>query len=238
MLVCTVVLLATGWALWHEADTRQVIAHPAHHRAGSVPAAVPSTDQSASAEPVEDRSAQDWPVFAHVGELQLILPNPGAKAVAYHQASYPDALPLVPVGHLLKNYAGHLFHAPQDTPGPRYIVQPQRTGRTTRATTAVDIVAPDDMDIYAPVTGTVVKVKRYKLYGQYPDIEVEIKPDDQSGYRVVMIHLDDVAVQDGDHVSATLDPIGTPRVFPFHSVVNDYVGGGDPHVHLEVKAAP
>lgn len=178
---------------------------------------------------------EGWPVFATAAGLDLVLPNPGVEAVAYHQASYGDAIRLTPVGELLKNYAGKLFDAEEDSPGPRYIVQPQRTGRRTAPTSAVDLVLPKKMDVYSPVTGTVVVAKRYKLYGRYPDVRVEIRPTDHPEVRVVVIHLTDVHVRDGDEVSATLSPIGTARVFPFHSVVNDYVGGGDPHVHLEVK---
>lgn len=188
-----------------------------------------------SAAPSAAFSNADWPIFAEVQGLMLVVPNPGVKAVAYHQASYPDALTLRPRGVLLRNYGGRLFHPIPETPGPRYIVQPQRTGRSTDLTSAVDLVAPEHMDIYSPITGKVVFAKRYKLYGQYPDMQVEIVPADHQELRVVLIHLTDLQVHKGDEVSATLSVIGSPRVFPFRSVVNDYVGGGDPHVHLEVK---
>jgi hypothetical protein len=50
-----------------------------------------------------------------------------------------------------------------------------------------------------------------------------------------MIHLAHVRVARGDRVSATLSVIGVPRVFPFRSETDDYVRGGDPHVHIEIK---
>jgi hypothetical protein len=97
-------------------------------------------------------------------------------------------------------------------------------------------MAPAQTDVYAPIDGTVVQAKRYKLYGQYPDMIVRIKPDVDPNSQVVMIHLTNVQVHKGDEVHATLSVIGQPRTFPFHSEVNDYVPGGDPHVHIEVKA--
>jgi hypothetical protein len=81
----------------------------------------------------------------------------------------------------------------------------------------------------------VVQVKPYKLYGKYPDERVEISVDGHPDVHVVMIHLTHVRVARGDQVSATLSVIGEPRVFPFRSETDDYVRGGDPHVHIEIK---
>jgi hypothetical protein len=49
-----------------------------------------------------------------------------------------------------------------------------------------------------------------------------------------MIHLSGVRVHRGEPVFATLSVIGYPRVFPFRSQVDDYVRGGNPHVHIEI----
>jgi hypothetical protein len=163
------------------------------------------------------------------------LPVRNPEAVAYHQAYYSDAQPLRPIGHLTQNHYKSAFSPPPAQPGPDYMIEAPR-GRGTGPTTAVDVMAPGQADVYSPVDGTVVQVKRYKLYGQYPDMIVRIKPDADPKAQVVMIHLTNVQVHKGDQVRATLSVIGQPRTFPFHSEVNDYVPGGDPHVHIEVKA--
>jgi hypothetical protein len=172
--------------------------------------------------------------FARVGGIELFVPTGRAKAIAYHEASYDDAMEMHPLGKLTKNFSRWAFDPPPDSTGPDYLVEASR-GRGTGPTTAADIVMARGSTVLAPIDGVVRQAKPYKLYGQYPDWRVEIEPTGHPELRVVMIHLDDVEVRRGDSVSATISPIGTPRVFPFHSAVNDYVPGGDPHVHLETK---
>jgi murein DD-endopeptidase MepM/ murein hydrolase activator NlpD len=167
------------------------------------------------------------------------LPAADVVDVCYHQASYADAMTLRPFGHLERNANRWMFDRPADTPGPGYIVMSAR-GRSTSGTSAVDIVLKPGTPILAPVSGRVTKAKPYRLYDRYRDWRVEIAPDDQPQLRVVIIHLSGVRVRRGDRVSATLSVIGLPREFGFRSQEDDYVPGGDPHVHIEVKepAAP
>src|SRR5204862_3962239 len=102
------------------------------------------------------------------------------------------------------------------------------------ATSAADIVMPAGTKVGAPVSGVVAKVRRYRLYGGYVDHEVEIRPDGAPDLRVAMIHLDDLAVHEGDEVSQGASVIGVPRIFPFSSQTDLYIPGGNPHVHMEV----
>ncbi len=205
---------------------------PASHpgRTGGTATSVPVADEPS----VSPGGTSAWQGFARADGLMLMLPMQDPTAVAYHQAYYGDAFGMHPLGNIERNANKAQFDAPQETSGPVYIVQSSR-GRGTGPTTAVDIVMPRQAAVMAPIDGTVVVAKRYKLYGQYPDWRVEIRPTDRPDLRVIIIHLDEVQVRRGDEVSATLSPIGKPRVLPFHSAVNDYVPGGDPHVHIEVK---
>jgi hypothetical protein len=111
-------------------------------------------------------------------------------------------------------------------------------GRAHPATSAVDIVVARGQQVYVPVSGTVVEIKPYRLYGTYRDLRVAIRPTDAPTLQVVMIHLEKVSLEVGDTVVASVTPLGIARVFPFRSQVDDYVTGGRPHVHLEVKRAP
>ena len=52
-------------------------------------------------------------------------------------------------------------------------------------------------DVFAPVTGTVVKVKKYKLYGKWDDYELHIQPDGYPELDIVMIHVKDVSCAAG-----------------------------------------
>src|SRR5581483_8824985 len=127
--------------------------------------------------------------------------------------------PLHPLGHLVRDENLTKFR-PRTAPthGPAYVIMASR-GRPTPATSAVDVVT---------------KVKAYRLYGRYADVEVVIRPSADPRYRVVMIHLAHVSVRPGERVIAGLTRLGVARVFPFTSETDYYVGGHRPHVHLEV----
>lgn len=182
----------------------------------------------------EVREPKAWPALARVGKLTLTLPAPHPVAVAFHQASFPEARALEPVGRLVRNANRTMFEPPPDAPGPAYIVMSAR-GRGTPATSSVDVVVRPGTPIRSPVTGQVVRAERYRLYGRYQDWRVEIVPEGRPDLRVVLIHLARVGVRRGDPVSVTLSVIGYARELPFRSQVDDYVTGGDPHVHIEVK---
>ena len=172
--------------------------------------------------------------FAHAKGVTLYLPADEPRLVAYHEASYEDAATLAPMGHLKKNANRTKFDPPPPADGPGYLVMSSR-GRGTPATSAVDVVLEAGTRVHSPVSGVIVQVKPYRLYGRYQDERVEISVAGHPDVHVVMIHLAHVRVSRGDEVSATLSVIGVPRVFPFRSETDDYVRGGDPHVHIEIK---
>jgi hypothetical protein len=176
------------------------------------------------------------PVFARAGGVRLHLASPKVVAVAFHEASMGDAMPLHPLGICIvcRNRGKFRPPTPEDVE-LEYLVMDSR-GRPQAATSAVDMVMPRDTLLLSPVTGTVVAVKRYRLYYQYPDVRVEIRPDGAPEHSVAVIHLEHVRLEKGDRVEASETPLGTVRRFPFESQVDRYVRGGLPHVHLEVKA--
>jgi hypothetical protein len=171
--------------------------------------------------------------FARARGITLYLPTPDPVAVAYHEASFHDALALHPLGHVVRDANRWKFRPPARTPGLGYIVMSSR-GRSTPATSAADVVLRPSWPVHAPVTGRVIDVRPYRLYCRYADVEVRIRPTGQTRLSVIMIHLSGVRVHRGEPVFATLSVIGYPRVFPFRSQVDDYVRGGNPHVHIEI----
>jgi hypothetical protein len=154
--------------------------------------------------------------------------------IGYHEASYPVTLALSPVGRCVRDYNRTKFRKPAPGPGPAYFVMSSR-GRGQPATSAADIALPRGTIARSPVTGVVVVAKPYRLYGRYPDVRIAIRPDAVRGIEVIVIHVDRVRLHRGDRVFAGVTPLGIPRVFPFRSQVNDYIGPGIPHVHIEVN---
>ena len=172
--------------------------------------------------------------FAIVKRLALHLPAHRPKAVAYHEAALPAALAVQPLGRCARNVNRYKFDCPTTTPGPRYVVMSSR-GRVHPATSAVDVVISPRSPVLSPVTGTVAKVRPYSLYGKYRDYRISFIPEGRPNLAVVMIHLRRITVRPGDRVVGGATVVGSPRRLPFHSQVNDYVGSGVSHIHLEVK---
>jgi hypothetical protein len=188
-------------------------------------------------EPVPELPAP-LPVFAVAGGVRLRLPTVRPVALAYHEASMPRRIALQPFGSCVKCRNRWKFRPPRIGPSDlEYMVMDTR-GRPAPATSAVDVVVRRRDRIRSPVTGTVWRFRRYRLYGRYPDARVAIVPDGRPDRLVVLIHLQEVRVRSGDRVVASQTVLGRARRFPFESQVDRYVRGTHPHVHLEVKRPP
>jgi hypothetical protein len=172
--------------------------------------------------------------FAQAGAITLYLPARRYIALAYHEASGREALEMQPFGTCTRNENRTKFRRPHPVDGPKYVVMSSR-GRPHPATSALDVALKLEEPVLSPVTGTVTRVKRYRLYGTYLDIRLVVQPADRPDLRVVLIHLTDMQVRRGALVVAGTSVLGYARALPFRSQVNDYVGAGVSHVHLEVK---
>jgi hypothetical protein len=172
--------------------------------------------------------------FAQVRGLALHVPVGRAVGIAYHEAAKARALRLTPLGRCLRNENRTRFKKPAPTAGPRYVVMSSR-GRGHPATSAVDVAMAPGAEVLSPVTGTVSRVKRYRLYGVYRDFRLSLKPAGHDDLRAIVLHVTDLRVKPGTVLVAGATVLGTVRVFSFRSQVNDYFGRGVPHVHLEVQ---
>lgn len=110
---------------------------------------------------------------------------------------------------------------------------------------AIDCGGPVGATVYAPVSGTVVRVKKYDLYGNadYPDYQIHIQPDGRDDIDVVLIHLTDVSVKEGDTVEGGVTPMA--KVRDVYAYIGDsmqlksYTAKGDNgnHTHIQVNDA-
>jgi hypothetical protein len=185
--------------------------------------------------PAKGQPAQPalW-AFAQAKGLVVYVPTHHMLGIGYHEAATTGALSLTPLGQCTSNDNKARIRTPRASAGPEYVILKSRH-RVQRPTTAADIAMPKGATVLAPISGRVVQVAAYRLYKYWLDYRVVIRPGGGSRLRVVMIHLTDIRVHKGQLVVAAVTPIGHPRVFPFKSDINDYVGSGVPHVHLEVK---
>jgi len=118
-----------------------------------------------------------------------------------------------------------------------YCLRMWRSGRSGPPDTAADVGARPGTTVLAPVTGVIVRIRPYLLYGRYPDYEIHIHPDGTTGMDVVMIHLTNVSARVGDHVDAGLTPIARVRKLSdkFYDQLASYTRDGGNHVHINVN---
>jgi hypothetical protein len=112
-----------------------------------------------------------------------------------------------------------------------------RSNRRGACDTAADIGADPGSDVYAPVTGTVVQVRAYKLYEKYPDYEIHIRPDGWPEVDVVLIHVDDVSVTVGDRVAGGVSRLACVRRMSdkIDLQLAGYTKNGGDHVHVQLN---
>jgi murein DD-endopeptidase MepM/ murein hydrolase activator NlpD len=190
------------------------------------------------------------PYFASYGRLKLRLPVETKRLteIGFHQASYAWALrmksPLkdaVVSAVNAKRGTGRDISSQPTGPDTTLVGQVIRMWRSRpgKPDTAADVGAKAGSTIISPVTGTVVKIKSYKLYGKWPDWEMHIIPDGYSNLDIVMIHITDPTVKAGERVIAGVTPVGHIR--KLSDKVTDqlaqYVKDGGDHVHLQVNNA-
>jgi murein DD-endopeptidase MepM/ murein hydrolase activator NlpD len=173
-------------------------------------------------------------VFATVDGVELVEPHPDLDEIGFHEGS-TQGLSLSPRGRAVGNDSG--FDTPADGDGPEYRVMSSR-GRSATPTSAVDLAMRHQLPVHAPVTGTVVSVSPYNLYGQTADVLVEIVPDGRSDLKIQVFHIEDVVVEVGERVVAGVTTIAAhTRQLPFGSQIDKHVGHAGPHVHIQAVRA-
>ncbi len=113
-----------------------------------------------------------------------------------------------------------------------------RSGRTGMPDTAADIGAAPGTTVYSPISGTVVRVRPYRLYGKHDDYEIHIQPDDSEDLDLVIIHVDEVTVTEGDRVNAGATPVAVVRKMSdkIDLQLGGYVPEGGDHVHFQLNS--
>lgn len=182
--------------------------------------------------PAPEPEPEQPEVFATVeDEVELLEPSTELLEIGFHEGS-TASLPMSPVGEARVNESW--IETPEATDGPEFAIMASR-GRGVDPTTAVDLAMPADHEVASIVTGTVVSVNHYSLYGETPDVFIEIAPTGRPDLKVQMFHLRDVSVQVGDEVVAGETLVAaSARQLPFGSQIDRHVGEAGPHVHVQV----
>lgn len=181
-------------------------------------------------------------VFAEVPQEKLKIFVPASPddvvAIGFHQADNSKAYLMQPRSNCLTN---------ETTTTVRQLVSRgygdgflafvmYSRGRGTPRTSAADIALKHGCLVRAPVEGIVTKIKKYYMYGRYEDLHVEIRPDKHPNIRVILIHLDKLAVKVGQRTKIGSTVIGEVRCLPkVNSQIDRYLPGHYDHTHLQVN---
>lgn len=186
----------------------------------TTPPADPSPTETTSTSPDPAPATVDdtHPLAMTWDGIDLRVPSAGTELVGFHQSNHDGARNLDTL----------------DGPVPTVVLESRERGTGRR--TAADIVVDPQVEIRAPVTGTVVRAGTYTLYCDELDDFAVIEPDGRPGIEVKMLHIDGVQVQAGERVEAGVTVLAPqPTKLPFASQVDEASGPANwPHVHLEV----
>jgi len=150
-------------------------------------------------------------IVALQGALRLQLPVPQSRvtAIGYHAAG-DGALALQPLGRqgnegLLTRLAHRIFGG-----GAKGLIYYQLGGGAGAATSALDVGAAPDTDVYSPVDGVVVGLTTYVVNGQSFGKRIDIQPSVAPSVVVSLTQLaPDPALTVGSVVAAGASRLGT-----------------------------
>ncbi|HEY5506736.1 MAG TPA: hypothetical protein VIK83_04510, partial [Coriobacteriia bacterium] len=221
-------------------------------------AAVWSAVATATATVPASATPDPTPAFASFRGVQLRLPvEPGSiTVVAFHQSSFNDTYvykPLVKVRTAAQaqpladaaRAAGCESLEPTSAPfadgsgvWTGWGLQVWRTGVNGRSDTAVDCGAPPGTPVISPVTGTVMRIRPYKLYGRINDFEFNIKADAWNDVDVIVLHVTDPVVKEGDRLVAGVTRIASVRRLTkvlSGMQLRTYTSEGGNHTHVQLN---
>jgi murein DD-endopeptidase MepM/ murein hydrolase activator NlpD len=171
--------------------------------------------------------------------------------IEFHQASYDTALRLTPLVTIVdaeevaeKHGTKHVPIDQQPTGDNPLIAEAVSTWRLDSVgdeMTSVDVGALAGTDVYAPVTGTVVKIRTYSLFGVIDDFEVHIQAPGHPELDIVLLHVENLSIKVGDKVQGGCTPIAKVRNIGdvIDNNLSNFTAPGDPgnHCHVQINDA-
>ena len=227
LVIVIVVLLAGGFAIWKFGLLDGLFAGMESQTTLTESEGLSADDVDSAAEAAAaEAAAHDGfptPVVAEYNGVLFHSPihATNLNGLLFHQSSVPWGLPFssqIPAAD--EAYVAETkdfgFAAPEDqVEGDEWLVGTAlhlyRSRESTEMDTSLDVGAEAGDTVYAPVTGTVILVRTYKLYDQIEDYEIHMQPVGHPELDVVEIHITDVCVQAGDKVEGGVTPIAKVR---------------------------
>jgi hypothetical protein len=213
----------------------------------------PSTNPSilSASDEMDEPEGPATPLFARYRtlDLHLAVAEQDLTELAFHQAAGPNALPMEsllpdadPALADHKRGTGRVYtERDPDATGPAVltgeVIRMWRASRTGPPDNAADIGALAGAPVFAPVTGTVIEVKPYLLYGVHDDLEIHIQPTGWPEIDLVIIHVSDPTVKAGDLVTGGVTRIASVRLLSdrVNHQLADYTPDAGDHIHMQLN---
>jgi len=210
----------------------------------AIPGQTPAQVPAAAAEPTfgTDVTSDKNVVVAQVEGVDVLLPvaQQVTTAIAFHPVDNTDAVAFTPVGDRLGG--GDLGQKLADIfaggGGVKYYLMGGQGGEQSPSTAGLDVGAVPGSPVVAPVDGKVIAVKvysgDYKILGQYPDVEIDIRLAGDPSLLMVVTHIARPKVQIGDVVQGGVTTLGEVRGVPtsVDQPLSQYTSDNGDHVQL------
>jgi hypothetical protein len=171
--------------------------------------------------------------------IQLPVNQSRVTAIGYH-ATGTGVFPLEPVGKEANASLAERIFRKLFGSGGSDVEYYMLDGGVGPSTGALDVGAPVNTDVYAPVDGTVLAITEHIVNGKAYGVRIDIQPSGSPDVVVLLENLRaDPALTVGSTVSAGLTKIG--RIIDLSQVeragLARYTQDNGQHVHLEVHPA-
>lgn len=187
---------------------------------------------------------------AYLGDMAIratVAPK-DMTGILFHQASFgglnqmKTKLDTADASKALKTHSVKVNNEQKDLSGwaDAEALHLYRQGNTQPMNTSIDIGGKAGCNVYAPVTGTVVLVKKYKLYDRFDDYRIHIQPKGHPEYDCVILHCTKPSVKAGDKVEAGITKIAKMRKISSKLSgiqLADYTKEGGNHSHVQIGNA-
>ena len=184
------------------------------------------------------RAGAEPVVFSTVAGTPLALVLPASRGeiitIGYHQAYNQKAMSLVSkidsMGRTTTEAAARAVRAGRLS---SFVMEPR--GRGSALDSSVDVALKSGSVVRSPVTGRVLEVTPYLLYGRINDVRIDIIADGYPGFKIALVHLDKPTVVAGQKVEAGVTPLANVRALGISSQIDQYLGEAVAHVHIQVN---
>jgi hypothetical protein len=116
-----------------------------------------------------------------------------------------------------------------------------RTNVAGKSDSALDCGAKPGTPVFSPVSGTVMRIRAYKLYGTIDDYEIHIKTDAWNDVDMIILHVTSPTVTEGQHVDAGLTQVASVRALTSKLSglqLRSYTIEGGNHTHVQLTIVP